>query len=83
MNTPAEYWGESLLNSVFILGFLRLAITVNLAWLINSAALIWGLKPGDKLIAIFHTGSLLFRLFFRMPISHGTVMIDNRGLRTL
>ncbi|XP_043273756.1 acyl-CoA Delta-9 desaturase [Venturia canescens] len=48
INAPAEYWDESLLNTVFALGFFRLAVTANLAWLINSGVLIWGLKPGDK-----------------------------------
>ncbi|XP_014231255.1 acyl-CoA desaturase [Trichogramma pretiosum] len=48
INAPAEYWGESIKNTVFILGFFRLAVTTNLSWLVNSAMLIWGLKPGDK-----------------------------------
>ena len=82
INAPAEYWGESLLNSLFTLGFLRLAVTVNLAWLVNSAMLIWGLKPGDKLIPLLDTLSLLITIFFRMPKSHGTVRIDQDGLHT-
>ncbi|XP_046629802.1 acyl-CoA Delta-9 desaturase [Neodiprion virginianus] len=48
INAPVEYWGESVMNSIFILGFLRFALTVNVSWLINSANLIWGLKPGQK-----------------------------------
>ncbi|XP_066580889.1 acyl-CoA Delta-9 desaturase [Prorops nasuta] len=48
VNTPAEYWGESLKTSIFILCFFRLAVTCNIAWLINSAMLVWGLEPGAK-----------------------------------
>ncbi|XP_012259102.2 acyl-CoA Delta-9 desaturase [Athalia rosae] len=48
INAPAEYWGESILNSVFIMGVLRLVFTVNMSWLVNSATCIWGLNPGDK-----------------------------------
>lgn len=82
-NAPAEYWGESVKNSIFILCFLRLAITINAAWLVNSGMLIWGLKPGDKLIALLHTMSLFYNLFFKMPKSHGTVMIDEHGARSI
>lgn len=48
MNAPAEYWEESIMNSIFILGFLRLAVSYQISCLVNSAMLIWGLKPGDK-----------------------------------
>ncbi|XP_058810675.1 acyl-CoA Delta-9 desaturase isoform X2 [Phymastichus coffea] len=48
INAPAEYWGESIRNAVFILGFFRLAVLCNFSWLVNSSMLIWGLKPGDK-----------------------------------
>ncbi|XP_012276448.1 acyl-CoA Delta(11) desaturase [Orussus abietinus] len=48
INAPAEYWGESIANSVLILGFFRLAISLHMSWLVNSAMLIWGLSPGDK-----------------------------------
>ncbi|CAH1100421.1 unnamed protein product [Psylliodes chrysocephalus] len=48
INAPAEYWGESLYSSIFILGWLRGTINLNLCWLINSATKIWGLEPGEK-----------------------------------
>ncbi|XP_072399969.1 acyl-CoA Delta-9 desaturase [Diabrotica undecimpunctata] len=48
INAPAEYWEEGLYSSVFVLGFLRGFINLNLAWLINSAIRIWGLKKGEK-----------------------------------
>lgn len=83
INAPAEYWGESIKNAVFILGFFRLAVSTNISWLVNSAMLIWGLKPGDKLMSFIDSLSLLYQLFFRMPKSHGTVMINSSGLHTL
>ncbi|XP_056644655.1 acyl-CoA Delta-9 desaturase [Diorhabda sublineata] len=48
INTPAEYWGESLLTSTFILGWFRYFVSLNLSWLITSSSLIWGLKKGEK-----------------------------------
>lgn len=82
INAPAEYWGESIINSVFILGFFRLTVAVNISWLINSAVLVWGLKPGDKLMKFLNTLELLYMLFFKMPKSHGTVKIDDEGLHS-
>ncbi|CAG9865502.1 unnamed protein product [Phyllotreta striolata] len=48
INAPAEYWGENLYSSVFILGWFRCAVNLNLSALIHSAIIIWGLKPGEK-----------------------------------
>ncbi|KAJ8675171.1 hypothetical protein QAD02_010957 [Eretmocerus hayati] len=48
INAPVEYWGDSIKNSIFIVGFFRLAVTAHISWLVNSALLVWGLKPGDK-----------------------------------
>ncbi|XP_008550317.1 acyl-CoA Delta-9 desaturase [Microplitis demolitor] len=48
INAPAEYWGESIANSVLVLGFLRFAVLSNMTWLIHSGILIWGLKPHEK-----------------------------------
>ncbi|CAG9815705.1 unnamed protein product [Phaedon cochleariae] len=48
INAPAEYWGENLYSSLFLVGWLRCAINLQLAWLIHSATKIWGLKPGEK-----------------------------------
>lgn len=48
INAPAEYWGESIRNTIFILGFFRLAVLANISWLVNSAKLVWGLNAGDK-----------------------------------
>lgn len=70
------------MNSVFILGFLRLVVACQMSWMVNSAMLIWGLKPGDKLGSIYDTLNLFFTLvFFKLPKSHGTIVIDGDGVR--
>ncbi|XP_029664649.1 acyl-CoA Delta(11) desaturase [Formica exsecta] len=48
MNVPIEYWNESMTYSFLIIGAARLMITTNIAWLVNSALLIWGLERGAK-----------------------------------
>lgn len=80
INAPAEYWGESIANSVLVLGFLRFAVLSNMTWLIHSGILIWGLKPHEKLKSILDTYTLLFKLFIYKPRSHSTVVIDDQGV---
>lgn len=48
INAPAEYWGENLYAAFFLAGWLRYAIVLHSSWLIHSATIIWGLKPGEK-----------------------------------
>ncbi|XP_044742389.1 acyl-CoA Delta-9 desaturase [Chrysoperla carnea] len=48
VNAPMEYWGDSTINSVFIAGILFHCIAYHMAWLVNSAILVWGLQPNDK-----------------------------------
>ncbi|KAJ8928067.1 hypothetical protein NQ314_019414 [Rhamnusium bicolor] len=48
INAPAEYWGENLYASLFLVGWFRYAIGLQLTWLIHSATRIWGLQPGEK-----------------------------------
>ncbi|XP_015171608.1 PREDICTED: acyl-CoA Delta(11) desaturase [Polistes dominula] len=45
---PIAYWNENLINSIFVVGFLRLTIMYNVSKMVNSAILVWGLKPNDK-----------------------------------
>lgn len=82
INAPAEYWGDTISNSVFIIGFLRLAVLMNVSFLVNSAMHVWGLKQTDKLISVFDTYSLIFKVFIHRPRSHGTVAIDRDGFYT-
>uniref|UniRef100_A0A6G1SJ94 Acyl-CoA Delta(11) desaturase n=1 Tax=Aceria tosichella TaxID=561515 RepID=A0A6G1SJ94_9ACAR len=45
VNFPVEYWGESILVSVYVVGFFRYCLGLHMSWLVNSAILIWGLDP--------------------------------------
>lgn len=48
INAPAEYWGESIVTSIFVAGVVRYAVLVHMSNLIHSATRIWGLQPGEK-----------------------------------
>ncbi|KAK9884982.1 hypothetical protein WA026_009213 [Henosepilachna vigintioctopunctata] len=48
---PWYYWNENFWNSWYIAGVLRYTISLNITWLVNSAAHIWGMKPYDRTIA--------------------------------
>lgn len=79
LNAPLEYWDESMTETILITGVLRFAITVNVSWLVNSARLVWSME-GKKLIQISDFFNLLYKLFFKIPKSHGTVMINYDGI---
>ncbi|KAI5749213.1 hypothetical protein M8J76_005609 [Diaphorina citri] len=48
LNTPMEYWDESGVSTLFVVGFLRITLSLHMVWLINSANILWGLDPLDK-----------------------------------
>lgn len=48
---PWYLWGESLWNSYFLASILRYAISLNVTWLVNSAAHMYGNRPYDKHIS--------------------------------
>lgn len=41
-------WGESLWNAYFVCAVFRFVYVLNVTWLVNSAAHLWGSKPYDK-----------------------------------
>lgn len=45
---PWYFWGESLWNSYFLASILRYTISLNVAWLVNSVAHMYGNRPYDK-----------------------------------
>jgi len=47
---PNKLWGESVLGGFMVASVLRYAFTLNMTWLVNSAAHMWGSKPYDKTI---------------------------------
>lgn len=49
MWVPYYFWNETMLNSWYST-LLRYTLSLNLTWLVNSAAHIWGMKPYDSTI---------------------------------
>ncbi|KAK2541744.1 Scd5 [Columba guinea] len=47
---PWYLWGESLWNAYFLASILRYTISLNVTWLVNSAAHMYGNRPYDKYI---------------------------------
>lgn len=45
---PWYFWGESLWNAYFLASILRYTVSLNVTWLVNSAAHMYGNKPYDK-----------------------------------
>lgn len=48
INAPLEYWGDTVQAAIFVAFSLRYLVVLNVAWLINSAHLIWGLDKNHK-----------------------------------
>lgn len=47
---PMYLWGESFKNAFFVAALFRYTFTLNMTWLVNSAAHMWGDRPYDKYI---------------------------------
>lgn len=45
---PMYLWGEGFINSFVICSLLRYCVNLNMTWLVNSAAHMWGNKPYDQ-----------------------------------
>lgn len=48
---PWYLWGESLWNAYFLASILRYTISLNVTWLVNSAAHMYGNRPYNKYIS--------------------------------
>jgi len=44
---PVYFWNETYVNAFFTSTMLRYIFTLNMTWLVNSAAHIWGKRPYD------------------------------------
>ncbi|KAM7363851.1 acyl-CoA Delta-9 desaturase [Cochliomyia hominivorax] len=71
INSPLEYWGDSLAASIVVAFSFRYMIVLNLCWLINSAHMIWGLdksfKPSDSNSVFFITKSYWPQYHYMLP----------------
>ena len=45
---PMYLWNESFVNSWFVGSMFRYVFTLNMTWLVNSAAHKWGNRPYDE-----------------------------------
>ncbi|KAJ2949875.1 hypothetical protein O0L34_g11194 [Tuta absoluta] len=48
LNAPLEYWDDTVLVSLFVIGFLRYLVVLHAAWLVDSGIALWGLQDGEK-----------------------------------
>jgi stearoyl-CoA desaturase (delta-9 desaturase) len=55
---PWYFWGESFKTAFFVASIFRYVFTLNVTWLVNSAAHIWGNHPYDK--SVFTIYKFLF-----------------------
>lgn len=47
---PVYFWGETWTNAWFVATLFRFTFTLNMTWLVNSAAHMWGSRPYDQFI---------------------------------
>nr|AID66660.1 desaturase [Agrotis segetum] len=77
LNAPLEYWDDTILNSVFVIGFLRYLIVLHASWLIESAICVWGLRPGEKSPPDSNTVFIISKTFW--PHYHYLVPYDYKS----
>ncbi|XP_073816809.1 acyl-CoA Delta-9 desaturase [Musca autumnalis] len=71
VNSPLEYWGDSLTASIVVAFSLRYMIVLNVCWLINSAHFVWALdksfKPSDSNSVFFITKNYWPQYHYMLP----------------
>ncbi|XP_026315891.1 acyl-CoA Delta(11) desaturase [Hyposmocoma kahamanoa] len=77
LNAPLEYWNDTVLNAVFVIGFLRYAVVLHAAWLVESGICVWGLKRGQKYPHDSNSVFILNRTFW--PHYHYLVPYDYKS----
>jgi fatty-acid desaturase len=60
---PWYFWNENVVYAFLVCVSLRYCVTLNLTWLVNSAAHIWGNKPYDKFVKALTYCSFLMLTF--------------------
>ncbi|XP_050673979.1 acyl-CoA Delta-9 desaturase isoform X2 [Leptidea sinapis] len=64
LNAPLEYWDDTIMSSIFVIGFLRYCIVLHASWLVESGAVVWGLREGEKYPPDSNSVFLLNRTFW-------------------
>lgn len=47
INAPGEYWGENLICSFVVVGWLRYSLVLHLSYFVHSGVKLWGIHPDD------------------------------------
>ncbi|KAF5295122.1 hypothetical protein FQA39_LY13273 [Lamprigera yunnana] len=56
ISIPVYFWNETYVNSLFISYFARYIMLLNITWLVNSAAHIYGTRPFDQTLKPVESG---------------------------
>ncbi|KAL5284325.1 hypothetical protein ACFFRR_006547 [Megaselia abdita] len=83
INSPLEYWGDSVPAALFVAFSLRYLITLNIAWLVNSAHFIWALnsnfKPSDSNSIFIITKTYWPQYHYLLPCDYQTGEFGDYG----
>lgn len=83
INAPLEYWGDTVQAAIFVAFSLRYLLVLNVAWLINSAHLIWGLdknhKQSDSNMVFVVTKSYWPQYHYLLPFDYQSGEFGNYG----
>lgn len=83
INSPLEYWGDSVPAALFVAFSLRYMITLNIAWLVNSAHFIWALsssfKPSDSNSIFIITKTYWPQYHYLLPCDYQTGEFGDYG----
>ena len=83
INAPLEYWDDTVQAALFVAFSLRYIIVINIAWLVNSAHLLWGLnkdvKQSDSNLIFIITKSYWPQYHYLVPWDYQTGEFGNYG----
>ncbi|XP_052902664.1 acyl-CoA Delta-9 desaturase [Anopheles moucheti] len=83
INAPLEYWGDTVQAAIFVAFSLRYLIVLNVAWLINSSHLVWGLdkshKQSDSNMVFLVTKSYWPQYHYLLPFDYQSGEFGNYG----
>lgn len=83
VNAPLEYWDDTVQAAIFVAFSLRYIIVINVAWMINSSHLLWGLnkdvKQSDSNLIFIITKSYWPQYHYLVPWDYQTGEFGNYG----
>lgn len=83
INAPLEYWDDTVQAALFVAFSLRYIIVINVAWMVMSAHLLWGLnkdvKQSDSNLIFIITKSYWPQYHYLVPWDYQTGEFGNYG----